>query len=240
MSFGSIPYWNSHTWKQEIILKPALPGFDRYFKDAPEADDDFKKAWTEGDMISPADMGLSLSDDHLDHVCDASNERGMPNDILNVFENPILIIKIAARKWLNTVKMKSGDKILLYVNYVKKLARGLESISCNVDDIKIPMAAFDGMLPTIEHLNVSLEAFSYDDKLSSSNFGKNQLLQNEKRSKTCDGKPVKDMECFALRPGVPTTNNNCSGRRASDGTRKSKFKCTKSGRFGHTAGHCYR
>lgn len=99
-------------------------------EDVLEVDNDSKKAWTKSDRQTPVDIGLSLFDEHLDHVSDALTAREMVNAILNGFKRHTLKNMLASWRTSYTVVMYAVGKTLLYFSRIKQLTGALRSTNC--------------------------------------------------------------------------------------------------------------
>ncbi|CDF40831.1 unnamed protein product, partial [Chondrus crispus] len=141
-----------------------------------------RKKWIRGDSKAKALIGLSLSDEHLEHVRDVDTAHEMWEAIVNVFERHTLLNKLAARREFYTVKMLSGEKVLAYINRVKQLAAILKSMSVNIDDKEMAMAVLNGLPARFEALIVALDALGNEEKIFSLDFVKSRLLQEEQRA----------------------------------------------------------
>lgn len=73
-------------------------------EDAPECDDT-RKAWTRGDRRIRVVIGLSLSDEHPDHVSDESKTKEMWNAILDTFKRHAIRNRLTSQQKLYTVTM---------------------------------------------------------------------------------------------------------------------------------------
>ena len=110
---------NFHAWKRKIQLLLAIRDLEDYIHDDRPIDEASQKKWDRGDRKAQAAIGLSLSDEHLEHVSDALTAKEMWHTILNVFERHTLLNKLAARRRFYTVTMEEGEKVLTYVNRVQ-------------------------------------------------------------------------------------------------------------------------
>lgn len=90
--------------------------------------------WRKGDRKARAIIGLSRSDEHLEHVRDVSSAKEMWQVILNVFERHTSLNKLSARTKFYTVNTESGEKVLTYLNRVKQLASTLKCMGVDVDE----------------------------------------------------------------------------------------------------------
>jgi coenzyme F420-reducing hydrogenase delta subunit len=129
---------NYHTWKQKIELVLAFRELDEVgfnigstivMVDAAAAAEFRKK-----DAKVKAVIGLTLSDEHLEHVRGAESAAEMWLAIKNVFQRTSLLNKLAARRRFYTVSMADGERILTYVNRVKQLTEELKAMGVTIDD----------------------------------------------------------------------------------------------------------
>lgn len=128
---------NFYVWKQKIQLLLALKEVDHHIEetiDMNERDDDKHKQWIRGDNKAKAIIGLSLSNEHLEHVRDCQTAKDMWESILNVFERHTLLNKLAARRHFYTATMRNDEKVLTLINRVKQLAARLKSMKVEIDD----------------------------------------------------------------------------------------------------------
>ena len=103
---------NFHAWKQKIVLLLALKDLDDFIEDDPPLDKSELTKWVKGDRKARAIIGLSLSDEHLEHVRDVETAKEMWAAIVNVFERHTLLNKLSARRKFYTVSMEKGEKVL--------------------------------------------------------------------------------------------------------------------------------
>ena len=217
---------NFYVWKQKIQLLLALRDVDQYIIEGRVPSDenpDERRKWIRGDSKAKALIGLSLSDEHLEHVRDAETAREMWESILNVFERHTLLNKLAARREFYTVKMFQGEKVLAYINRVKQLAGILKSMSVNIDDKEMAMAVLNGLPARFEALIVALDALGNEEKIFSLDFVKSRLLQEEQRA------------------NMKSSSSNTSAlvNRAPSNRDINDYKCTNCGHMGHTAARCW-
>lgn len=66
---------NFHTWKQKIFLVLVLLDLKEYIWDASPEDDDSTKLWPHGDGKAWDVIGLSISNEHFEHVSDESSTK---------------------------------------------------------------------------------------------------------------------------------------------------------------------
>ena len=65
--------------------------------------------WMKGDRKARAIIGLSLSDEHLEHVRDVETAKEMRCAIVNVFKRHTLLNKLSARRRFYTVTMSDDE-----------------------------------------------------------------------------------------------------------------------------------
>ncbi|CDF32368.1 unnamed protein product [Chondrus crispus] len=216
---------NFYIWKQKIQLLLALRDVDQYvFDDIPEnATSDDRRKWIRGDAKAKAVIGLTLSDDYLQHVRGCSSAKETWEAILNVFEGHTLLNKLAARRDFYTVSMLPSEKVLVFINRVKQLAARLQSMSVEIDDKEIAMAVLNGLPSRFDNLIVALDALGNEDKVFELEFVKSRLLQEEQRESM--------KTASASSPHAPALVNRMPIRR--------DMKCTNCNRHGHTAARCW-
>jgi len=98
---------NFHAWKQKIVLILALKDLDEFIEEDPPTDEKELAVWMKSDRKARAVIGLSLSDEHLEHVRDVETAKEMWMAIMNVFERHTLLNKLSARRKFYTVKMET-------------------------------------------------------------------------------------------------------------------------------------
>ncbi len=88
---------NFHAWKQEMQFVLSLRQlYDFVNDDPPTMDADNYPEWCKNDRKAVARIGLSLSDEHLEHVQGVHSAKEMWQCILNSFERHTLFNKLAA------------------------------------------------------------------------------------------------------------------------------------------------
>ena len=216
---------NFYIWKQKIQLLLALRDVDQYVFDdiSEDATSDDRRKWMRGDAKAKAVIGLTLSDDYLQHVRGCGSAKETWDAILNVFERHTLLNKLAARRDFYTVSMLPDEKVLVFINRVKQLAARLQSMSVEIDDKEIAMAVLNGLPSRFDNLIVALDALGNEDKVFGLEFVKSRLLQEEQRE---------SMKIpSATSPHTPAFVNRMPNR--------SDMKCTNCNRAGHTAARCW-
>lgn len=171
---------NFHVWKQKVELLLALKDLDDHLESTRPTDDDELSAWKKKDAKARAVIGLSISDEHLDHVRDTENAAEMWKAICDVFQRKTLLNRINARRAFYTAKMRDDEKMLHFINRVRHLASDLKSMDVVVEEEDIAMAILCGLPDRFEHLIVAIDTTIGDRKLDLE-FVKSRLLQEEQR-----------------------------------------------------------
>ena len=226
VSIEKLTDYNFCVWKQKIQLLLALKDVSEYVTDrehpgVPESDE--HKQWLRNENKAKAIIGLSLSDEHLEHVRDCETAMDMWETIPNVFERHALLNKLAARRHFYTVTMKSNEKVLAYINRVIQLAGRLKSMKVEIDDKEIAMAVLNGLPARFESLIVAINALGNEDDVVSLDFVKSRFLQDEQRAEM-KGNSFASSKDSALMNRAPSTGRT--------------NHCTDYNRSGQTAPYC--
>jgi len=184
---------------------------------------DSLSAWRKEDGKARAIIGLSLSDEHLEHVRDCDTAMAMWMAIEDLFQRRTLLNRLAARRRFYSVKMMESEKAIAYISRVRQLAADLKSMDAIVTDQEIAMTVLCGLPAKFEHLIVAIDAVANDEKLTM-DFVKSRLLQEEQR--------IIDRTPFPTKPSGDSALVN----RAFDRTRP---KCTHCKRPGHDESKCW-
>jgi gag-polypeptide of LTR copia-type len=135
---------NYHTWKQKIELLLPFRDLDEVvFGDPPPdmaTDEEVAYAFKKLDEKAKAVIGLTLSDEHLEHVRDAQTAADVWKCLMNVFQRCSLLNKLAARRRFYTVSMGEDENMLGYINRARHIADELKSMECVVGDEEVVMA----------------------------------------------------------------------------------------------------
>ena len=228
---------NFHAWKQKIVLILALKDLDDFIENDPPTEEKELSMWMKNDRKARAIIGLSLSDEHLEHVRDVTTAKEMWKAIMNVFERHTLLNKLTARRKFYTVKMEIDEKVLTYLNRVKQLASTLKSMNIDIDDQETAMAALNGLPSSYESLIVALDAIGNDDKAFTFDLVKSRLLQEEQRVSERDFSMLKSNESAFV--GVPGRNNGKSFGGSKPKNKFANHRCKNCGNFGHTEEACW-
>ena len=225
---------NYYAWKQKIVLLLALKDLDEYIECDPPLEEEMLKIWIRHDRKARAIIGLSLSDEHLEHVRDVQTAKEMWNTIVNVFERHTLLNKLSARRRFYTVSMENGEKMLTYLNRVKQLASTLKSMGVEIDDQELAMAALNGLPPSYESLIVALDALGNEEKFFTFELVKSRLLQEEQRSLERESTDLVSKPSALV--GVSGSNGGRLPRREN---KYANVRCKNCGNLGHTPSHCW-
>lgn len=172
---------NFHIWKQKVEFVLAFRELDDVVTDAtPPVDEDRKHEWKKRDAKAKAIIGLTLSDDHLDHVRGLATAADMWDALVNVFQRRTLLNKLNARRNFYSAKMNDGERVLVYINRVRQLASDLKSMDIAAEDEDIAMTVLCGLPDRFEHLIVAIDTVTSERQLTLE-FVKSRLLQEEQR-----------------------------------------------------------
>ena len=216
-----------HTWKARIKLVLDLKGLGSVLCDKSPAYDSVEYIkWSENDRKAKAYIGLSLSDDYLEHVsgCDTASE--MWQTITNIFERHTLFNKLAARRKFYTATMIESESILTYVTRIRQFADTLKSMGVDIDDKEMAMAVLNGLPDRFDNLISALDALGNEDSAFCLEFVKSRLLQEEQRMKSRSDAATLKSEASAL----------LTARRNSQSYQQ---KCNHCGKVNHTDDRCY-
>ena len=219
---------NFHAWKRKIQLLLAYRDLEDYIHDDRPMDEVSQTKWDRGDRKAQAVIGLSLSDEHLEHVSEATTAKEMWQAILNVFERHTLLNKLAARRKFYTVTMDEGEKVLAYINRVQHLASVLKSMNVTIDDKEMAMAVLNGLPSRFDGLIVALDALGNEDKIFTLDFVKSRLLQEEQRAGMREEENLKSRNAAFI--------NNARSQNTTQGF---IHVCGNCGRGGHPTNRCW-
>lgn len=172
---------NFHVWKQKVELVLAFRELDDVITDeGPPTEVDKLEKWKKRDAKAKAVIGLTLSDDHLDHVRGVSTAAEMWNAITNVFQRRTLMNIVRARRDFYSAQMGDDERVLVYINRVRQLAADLKSMDVAVEDEDVAMSILSGLSERFEPLIVAIDTMTGDRELTLE-FVKSRLLQEEQR-----------------------------------------------------------
>lgn len=159
---------NYHSWKQKTTPVSTLKNLDQYLTEgAPKKEDDSDgkrtEKWPRDDQKAQAIIGLAMSDEHLEHVKYAKSAEDMRETIKNVYERHTLLNRITARHRFYIVSMKDGEKVLFYLNRMKKFFATLKLMDVKTDNKKMAIAVLNRLPPSYETLINAMGAVGPDD-----------------------------------------------------------------------------
>ena len=223
---------NYHVWKQKVELVLAFRELeDHIVESRPPADQAASVAWHKNDAKAKAIIGLTLSDEHLEHVRELESAVEMWEAIKNLFQRKTLLNRLTARRRFYSVKMLSNEKVIVYISRVRQLASDLKAMDVLVSDQEIAMTVLSGLPSKYEHLIVAIDTVADDEKLTTE-FVKSRLLQEEQRlsdrtpssSQSVDSALIMHTCC-----GVSTPSNE-----------RHVCVCSHCGKKGHPESRCWK
>lgn len=172
---------NYHVWKQKIELVLAFRELSDHLESRPVPTNNADLSiWLKNDAKAKAIIGLSLSDEHLEHVRDVETAYGMWVAIQNIFQRRTLLNRLNARRKFYSLKMGPDERIIPYINRAKQLCTDLKAMDAVVTDQELAMTVLCGLPSKYEHLIVAIDAVADDEKLTLE-FVKSRLIQEEQR-----------------------------------------------------------
>ena len=127
---------NFHVWKQKVELILAFREIDEHIDDSaarPTAQTELEK-WLKDDAKARAVIGLTLSDEHLEHVRDCETAAVMWSTIIDLFQRKTLLNKLACRRRFYSVKMADSEKAIAFISRVRQLAADCKAMGVEIDD----------------------------------------------------------------------------------------------------------
>lgn len=147
---------NFHVWKQKIELVLAFRELSEHLDhDRPLSNSD-EQQWHRDDAKARAIIGLSLSDEHLEHVRDVTTASEMWSSIKNLFQRRTLLNRLNARRRFYSLKMMDSEKIITYVNRAKQLASDLKAMEVTVSEQELAMTVLCGLPSPMNTLSLRL------------------------------------------------------------------------------------
>ncbi len=144
---------------EDSAFSVTVRGLDTFIeKEAPAEDADVYRYRNMSDRKAKAIIGLSQSDEHLEHVSGVATAKEMWQSLLNSFERHTLLNKLAARRNFYTVTMYENEQIITYVNRIRQLASTLKSMGVEIDDKELAMAVLKGLPERFDSLICALDA----------------------------------------------------------------------------------
>ena len=214
---------NFHVWKQKVELVLGDRELIEHILDSDKPEDASELAqWKKNDAKAKAVIGLTLSNDLLEHVRGIETAYEMWEAITDLFQRRTLLNSLSARRRFYSVKMNDGEKALAYISRVRQLAADLKAMDVKVEDSDIAMTVLCGLPSKYEHLIVAIDAATGDSSLTM-DFVKSRLLQEEQRMTDRDkSKPAPDAALVTQ----PNPSN--------------KVSCSHCGKENHTEAKCWK
>lgn len=174
---------NFHVWKQKIDLIIAYREVDHVVSERNPYDEGSSehKRWVRSDKVALPVIGLSLSDDMLEHVRGLETAKEMLESIVNVFNRHTLLDKLRSRRDFYTATMKTGEKMLTYINRIRHFSTILKSMNVLIEDDEVAMAVLNGLPAKYGNIITALDALG-DNSTFTLEFVKSRLLQEEQRN----------------------------------------------------------
>ena len=225
---------NFYSWRQKIQHILALKDLDDLIDDDPSARPSVEtssieniNAWTRRDKKAKAIIGLSLSDDLLNHVREVKTAKDMWEVIQNVFERHTLLNKLSARRRFYTAVMEEEESVLQFSNRITQLASILCGMGVEIDDSEKAMALLNGLPEQFDTLISALDAIQTEDFFSFT-FVKSKALQEEDR--------------LGIRMSSSAAKNQTAALFSSSTSRggPGRPKCTHCHRLGHLERTCWK
>lgn len=126
-------------------------------------------------------VGLSSSDEMLEHVRRARTAKHILEDIHNVFQRHPLVNNLQARPTVYTVQIVAGRRMLSYINMLQHLGSILKSIDVDIDSKQIEISMLNVLSEMYENLTTALDVLGDDRKCFTLELVKGRLLQEERQ-----------------------------------------------------------
>ena len=170
---------NYHVWKQKVELLLAFRELGNHISVNAQPEK-LEPEWLKTDSKAKAVIGLTLSDEHLEHVRECKTAADMWKVIADLFQRRTLLNRLTTRRKFYTAKMDDNERVVSYISRVRQLAADLKSMDTDVEDQEIAMTVLCGLSSKFENLIVAIDAVTDENKLTLE-FVKSRLLQEEQR-----------------------------------------------------------
>ena len=220
---------NYHVWKQKVELILAFRELDDHISDSasPPSVDPEHDSWIRADAKARAVIGLTLSDEHLEHVRDCETAAAMWSVITDLFQRKTLLNKLACRRRFYSAKMAASEKAMAFISRVRQLSADCKAMGVEIDDKDVAMTVLCGLPDKYEHLIVAIDAAANDDTLTM-DFVKSRLLQEEQR--------ILEREGVSSGPDAALVNT----QQQSVGRGTQAPECEHCGKKGHREPTCWK
>jgi len=218
---------NFHVWKHKVELIFAFRELDSHIDDSTRRPTDSAELekWTKDDAKARAIIGLTLSDDHLEHVRECQTANDMWSTIIDLFQRKTLLNKLAARRRFYSAKMNDSEKAMAFISRIRQLASDCKAMDVDISDQDMAMTVLCGLPQKFEHLIVAIDAAADDDTLTM-DFVKSRLLQEEQRmTDRSDSKPSPSSALVMQQGETSSQNMNV---------------CTHCGKPNHHESRCWK
>lgn len=117
---------NYHVWKRKVELLLAFRELEDHISECElPADPDALAAWQKKDAKARAVIGLTLNDEHLEHVRGIQSALEMWKAIVNIFQRRTLLNRLTARRRFYSAKMDGSERVLSYRSRIRQLSADL-------------------------------------------------------------------------------------------------------------------
>ena len=214
---------NFHVWKKKLQYVLAFRDLHDHISEPPPPSGSSEHVeWQKLDAKAQAVIGLTLDDDHLDHVSECISAASMWSTIMDLFQRKTLLNKLTARRRFYSAKMAESEKAMGFISRVRQLAADCKAMGVVIENQDIAMTVLCGLPQKYEHLIVAIDAVATDETLTL-DFVKSRLLQEEQRM--IERGDVK-----------PTVDSALVHQRATPSQRP---ECGHCGKLGHTEPRCW-
>lgn len=191
------------------------------------------KLWLRAGRKARAIIGLSLSNDELEHVQESEAAKEIWQAILKVFRRHSFLSKLATRRNFYTVSIAANEFVLFFLKRVKQFVSILKDMGVAKDNKELAIGVPNSLPKLFEHLTVALDALGNDDEKFTCRPVKSRLSQKEQRSEMRNTFHQNSDSSLLL-------NRHSRDRREFQRTSRARcpFKCTYRGRTGHTQDSC--
>lgn len=156
-----------HIWNQEVKFVPAFRKLNDILTDSkPAKNENELPERKKRDAKAKSILGVTLSDDHLDHVHGLSSVADMRKALANISHRLTLLSKLGARRKFYTAKISNEKGALTHINRMRQLSSDLTSIETVVTDKNVAKKVLCSLRKRLEPLTVTFDTVSSDGKLS--------------------------------------------------------------------------
>ena len=154
--------------------------------------------WKKNDIKAQAIIALTLSDELLENVREATTTEDMWQKICDVFEIHSLLNKLSARRKFYTATMKERETVLHFANHIRQLAATLNSMVAIIDESEMAMALLNGLLEAYDPLISALDEIICEGATLEYDHVKSRTMQEEQRIGIQSDQAVIKAEAAAL------------------------------------------